>query len=175
MTQTQLADRMAARKWKWSQSTVWAVESGRRPLRYAEAVDICDILDVRVWELEGNGQDLDVLFLASKYHAAIDNVRDGVRSAAQWQYEMAELFDQFEEPRQLDEEHTLRAISEYTSANLVEAAWQTLGAIAEDRAERLEALGADENARMRKALVASWINAFRAMKVSDDGEHQEEA
>lgn len=32
--------------WKWSQATVWSVESGKRPLRLAEAQDVASILEV---------------------------------------------------------------------------------------------------------------------------------
>lgn len=36
---------------KWSQATVWAVESGKRPLRLTEAVSIADFLHVNVGDL----------------------------------------------------------------------------------------------------------------------------
>lgn len=41
-----LADQMRIRGYKWSQATVWAVEKGSRPLRFAEARDVCLILQI---------------------------------------------------------------------------------------------------------------------------------
>lgn len=51
-SQAALAHEMQQRGWaKWSQSTVWSVEQGRRPLRLAEAADIAEVLDVEVGDL----------------------------------------------------------------------------------------------------------------------------
>ena len=44
MTQKELAAAMKARGCRWSQTTVWSVENGERPLRLAEAEDLRDIL-----------------------------------------------------------------------------------------------------------------------------------
>lgn len=52
-SQKELGERMAERGWKWSQSTVWSVESGKRPLRYGEAVDLCGILGISLDQLSG--------------------------------------------------------------------------------------------------------------------------
>lgn len=48
VTQKELAERMKSRGWKWSQATVWTVETGERPLRLAEAQDIAEILDLGI-------------------------------------------------------------------------------------------------------------------------------
>lgn len=45
-SQKQIADSMRQRGHKWSQSTVWSVEKGERPLRLTEALDLSDLLDV---------------------------------------------------------------------------------------------------------------------------------
>lgn len=42
--QRDVADAMRARGWKWSQTTVWKVESGERALRLAEAIDLEEVL-----------------------------------------------------------------------------------------------------------------------------------
>ncbi|MCG7426025.1 helix-turn-helix domain-containing protein [Helcobacillus sp. ACRRO] len=49
MSQAELAARMKDYGHKWSQSTVWSVEQGKRPLRAGEAVDAVGILgtDIR--------------------------------------------------------------------------------------------------------------------------------
>jgi transcriptional regulator with XRE-family HTH domain len=44
MSQKDLADRMRARGFKWSQATVWAIERGERPLRLAEAEEVAHLL-----------------------------------------------------------------------------------------------------------------------------------
>lgn len=50
-SQTELARAMRNRGWKWSQSTVWAIEKGDRPIKLAEAVDLADELRVRIGDL----------------------------------------------------------------------------------------------------------------------------
>lgn len=50
-SQQEVADRMRQAGWKWSQATVWSVESGRRPLRFLEALDLAEVLGVRVEDL----------------------------------------------------------------------------------------------------------------------------
>ncbi|MFV0435592.1 MAG: helix-turn-helix domain-containing protein [Leucobacter sp.] len=49
--QKQLADLMRDLGWKWSQATVWSIEKGERPLRLAEAEDLCGILRVEMHQL----------------------------------------------------------------------------------------------------------------------------
>lgn len=52
VSQTALAEAMKARgHQKWSQSTVWAVEKGTRPLRLTEALDVAYVLGVLVDDL----------------------------------------------------------------------------------------------------------------------------
>lgn len=47
-SQAQVAAAMAEHGHSWSQSTVWSVESGRRPLRLAEAESVAQVLEVPV-------------------------------------------------------------------------------------------------------------------------------
>jgi|SRR5699024_10176739 len=51
MSQASLAAAMAERGHKWSQATVWSVESAKRPLRLAEALDVAGVLGVEVADL----------------------------------------------------------------------------------------------------------------------------
>lgn len=45
MSQAQLAELMRDQfGWRWSQATVWAIEKGERPLRFAEAQDLVNVL-----------------------------------------------------------------------------------------------------------------------------------
>ncbi|WP_460889084.1 hypothetical protein [Promicromonospora xylanilytica] len=50
-SQKALADWMRKRGWKWSQATVWSIEKGDRPLKFLEAVDLADALDIRIEDL----------------------------------------------------------------------------------------------------------------------------
>ena len=48
LSQAALGEAMLKRGHKWSQATVWAVESGKRPMRMSEAIDIAEILEIPV-------------------------------------------------------------------------------------------------------------------------------
>lgn len=50
-SQKALADAMRAKGHPWSQSTVWSIESGTRPLRLIEARDLADIWGVDIDQL----------------------------------------------------------------------------------------------------------------------------
>lgn len=50
-SQQSLAVQMRDRGWKWSQATVWSVEKGERPLKFLEAVDLAEILEIHPWDL----------------------------------------------------------------------------------------------------------------------------
>lgn len=53
LTQARLADAMTARGHSWHQQTVVKTEKGSRPLRFAEALGLADILRTDVGELDG--------------------------------------------------------------------------------------------------------------------------
>lgn len=48
MSQKALADAMRDAGYKWSQSTVWSVEQGTRPLKLAEASALAEVLNTQV-------------------------------------------------------------------------------------------------------------------------------
>jgi len=52
-TQKSIADSMQSRGLKWSQTTVWEVESGKRSLKAKEAKALADVLNVPVQRLFG--------------------------------------------------------------------------------------------------------------------------
>lgn len=43
LSQQDVAAIMRTRGYKWSQATVWSVESGERPLRYTESLELAEI------------------------------------------------------------------------------------------------------------------------------------
>lgn len=51
LSQAEMAERMRERGWKWLQPTSWSVEQGKRPLRFAEAVDLAPLLGARLEDL----------------------------------------------------------------------------------------------------------------------------
>jgi len=53
LNQTDVAKRMAAFGWRWHQQTVERFESGERPPRYGEAVDLGRILGLALIDREG--------------------------------------------------------------------------------------------------------------------------
>lgn len=46
-SQKDIAEAMTEHGWKWSQTTVWSIEQGKRPLRLAEAEDLVRVLDLQ--------------------------------------------------------------------------------------------------------------------------------
>lgn len=61
MSQANLAAAMAERGHRWSQATVWSVETAKRPLRLAEAEDVAEILDAAVVDLLARDASTEVL------------------------------------------------------------------------------------------------------------------
>lgn len=59
MSQAAVAEAMRARGHeKWSQSTVWSIEKGTRPLRFTEAQDLANVLDVGIMLLLASEDEL---------------------------------------------------------------------------------------------------------------------
>lgn len=52
-TQGEVARQMRDLGHKWSQATVWSVETGERPLRLTEARSLCTVLDCQLEDLWG--------------------------------------------------------------------------------------------------------------------------
>jgi transcriptional regulator with XRE-family HTH domain len=76
LTQQELADRMKDKGWKWSQSTVWAIEKGERPLRLAEALDLDEVFGFPISKILGS-PERD----ASGWVAAVQRLRSDFESA----------------------------------------------------------------------------------------------
>lgn len=51
MSQGALGEAMRRAGWKWTQATVWSVESGRRPLRLSESTTLTGILGIGIGDL----------------------------------------------------------------------------------------------------------------------------
>lgn len=49
LSQDELAQRMNARGFGFSQATIWKIEQGRRPVKLAEAIALADALELRAW------------------------------------------------------------------------------------------------------------------------------
>lgn len=78
-SQKELADKMRSRGHKWSQSTVWSVEKGDRPLRLTEAEDLASVLRLRSIEaLARDPQDMRVIKASFDVSAAGDALAKAV-------------------------------------------------------------------------------------------------
>ena len=53
VSQDALADAMGLRGFKWSNRTVWQVETGDRPMRLTEAIETCEVFGVSMDVLLG--------------------------------------------------------------------------------------------------------------------------
>lgn len=85
-SQKALADAMRDRGHKWSQSTVWAVEKGDRPLKLAEAHDVAEVLDATVESLLVPPEDIS-------YWRAIRQVDRRVRETQHELFKAAHAYE----------------------------------------------------------------------------------
>lgn len=95
MPQSELADRMRRAGWKWSQSTVWAVEKGERALKYAEAYDLVRLLDADLHDLLGDAVTLDDQVRSASYQRAAEGMRSAIRAALTQQLDIAAHADRW--------------------------------------------------------------------------------
>lgn len=75
-TQQVVADAMRERGHKWSQSTVWSVEKGERPLRLSEANDLAQILGITITDLSSEPDELETSLLTRRYYDAYRGLVD---------------------------------------------------------------------------------------------------
>ena len=115
-SQQRVADYMRDCKHKWSQSTVWSVEKGDRPLRLTEAKDLAAFLEVQLGDL----LDLTEEDIADqKIRRAVDELNWKLETAisAYGDYLFSrEMFMKMfwdEYPELLDEEDDDRAFDEF--------------------------------------------------------------
>lgn len=73
VSQAALAAQMKEKGFKWSQSTVWAVEKGDRPLRFTEAVAAAEVLN----------SSIDLLLLDTGALDDFGAVKEGLKRAAE--------------------------------------------------------------------------------------------
>jgi hypothetical protein len=93
VSQKDLARAMTERGWKWSQSTVWSVETGERPLRLAEAEDLATILSSDVRQL---GTDTGVANMMEKLRqvsSARSDLEKAILDYGNRQAELAHMAD----------------------------------------------------------------------------------
>lgn len=72
LSQKEVGDRMKALGWKWAQNTVWAVESGERSLKLAEAEDLANIFSVNTWVLTRGDEDFEAIRTAYEAQEALE-------------------------------------------------------------------------------------------------------
>lgn len=144
VSQKELATRMKRFGWKWSQATVWTVESGERPLRLAEAQDIAEILELGLFgvdRLTRPDGDALVAMHARSTLAARDALKHAIATFRESQLQLALAADGHPPATGADQLRA-RSLLEDNTASVTEEV------IAEDAAE-----SAVENQRLGNALT----------------------
>ena len=93
MSQKDLATRMRTLGWKWSQATVWSVETGERPLRLAEATDLAQILNTHVSRLTGTEAGAALEQLSRQVQEAQQTLRTNLQTYRRAQFALASAAD----------------------------------------------------------------------------------
>lgn len=98
MSQTELAQLMRERGWKWTQPTVVAVESGERPLKIAEAIDIAEIINRPLHTLVMEDDlDAEVYERANLVSRAESILLDALRNYDEARFHLATTLDRIPE------------------------------------------------------------------------------
>jgi hypothetical protein len=149
MTQQALANEMRERGHKWSQATVWSVEKGERPIRLTEAVDVAEILGLRVDHLLSPQA-------AEASRARIRLTERGFRAVAQIHSRVAEL---------LHIQEALSPVGETDPSELTQLVGLTPEAIVEEVRARAAAIDREaevalgDHRRNREAEVRTLLSA----------------
>ena len=124
ISQQDLADEMRSRGWKWSQSTVWSIEKGERPLRLAEAEDLHEALGLNSVEalLAGKFGSLLAALLLGTSESADENLAIAVTRSVREHVRLASKVQKLLEEDQIDPELAARAAEhlQWTALNLAE-------------------------------------------------------
>lgn len=174
MSQKDLAAEMRRRGHKWSQSTVWSVEKGERPLRLTEASTLENIFDVSVYQLTNSGEWLDVTQSIGRIGHLREAIEDQIEQYLDEQRKLT-LFAAIAEQDDDDDIHR------FLTATPVGIAKETMLRYALDRKAHKEFIGRTaededgsrfENQLELDHLTSVWSEAFAE---AADGEHPEAA
>ena len=84
-----LAESMRKRGFKWSQGTVWTVETGERPLRLSEAVALAELFGLPIEALSQPEDDMREQLLRAELAAARSEVERASSRVAEIEAELA--------------------------------------------------------------------------------------
>lgn len=93
MSQKDLAAAMKSLGWRWSQATVWSIEKGERPLRFAEASDLAQVLGVGLHALNSTSSLVTLEMRHKELNAAKREVIDAIIAYRSAQYRVADAAD----------------------------------------------------------------------------------
>jgi transcriptional regulator with XRE-family HTH domain len=112
-SQAEVAVLMKDAGWKWSQTTVWKVESGERPLRLTEARALAEVLHVTVDEFFETPLRVELGDALNHLDERRVELRAAVRDYEEVQTEVAQLADRIERSDEtgLDPRTTIRVES----------------------------------------------------------------
>lgn len=80
--QSEIAEGMRKKGFKWSQTTVWEIEKGKRTLKFLEAIALAEVLETRIHILEHVADDFFVERNALKALREIEDASDRALDAA---------------------------------------------------------------------------------------------
>jgi len=87
---------MRGRGWKWSQGTISTIETGERPLRFNEAVDLADLLGVPMDLLLREDGDTEISTRARVVATAAESIASAVEDYWEAQMNLAIVGDRAE-------------------------------------------------------------------------------
>ncbi|MCZ2804331.1 helix-turn-helix transcriptional regulator [Modestobacter sp. VKM Ac-2983] len=134
MSQKALADAMRARfGHPWSQSTVWSIETGARPLRLVEARDLADLLEVQLERLLDKPPSEQRRELFASLFEPARNLERADQAIAQAADRLAAKLERLPEP---EEERERRRVDQARAA--VDVARAMVRAAEQERAGRAD-------------------------------------
>lgn len=108
-TQQSVAEEMRAWGWRWSQATVWSVETGERPLKYWEVVDLARVLEVPVEAFTSESELMDELWAAENEHSeSVGELMTASILYLESQEELRQVLRRAEESGEVPEERLAR-------------------------------------------------------------------
>ena len=121
-TQARLAQMMATRGFQWTQSTVSAVESGTRSLKFTEAVELAAILGATYFDLLDRNIDelTQIRESAKKALDAEKRVFDALSEFVTWRLDVAARANAHENPLQRLDELRVLSIVERSVPDLID-------------------------------------------------------
>lgn len=167
--QAALAKQMKDLGYKWSQATVWAVESGKRTLKLAEARDLSMLLGISILDLLEDQADSDAYTWIQRELAAMDRSIAALTDAlVEWGARRTRLFST---AAWLSQPENLALIPESRRGSIAEEVRERVNWTVQDgyddiqsedwMTNRVDELDEGAGAVIDKEPAAQWFNPYR--------------